>query len=494
MPHLRVSRALERLLTTNKPIKVAVGGRGSGKSIGFGDIFTMKMDAEAADIYCLREFQENILDSVHRVFKESIEDRLALDGWDVQEKKIISPRGAVTVYKGAARNPNNIQSAQGYKYSWFEEAHTASKASLDKLLPTILRNPGAECWFSANPQSSADPFSQRFIVPYQKELDKHGYYEDDLHLIVVVNWRDNPWWNIEQERLRQWDYDNKPRAEYDWIWEGKFNDTVENALIKPEWFDACMDAHKLPHLKAVFKPVGAKVAAHDPFDDGNDAGGYALRHGSIIEAVRSKEHGEIDEVCDWATGHAINDAADLFVWDGDGMGTGLKRQVQLAFDGTRTQYHMFRGSLSGKGQDNAEQVYMKDESETDNESLETKRQGRTYADTFKNNRAQYYSLLKDRMYNTYRCVVRGEYVDPDDMLSINSEGVENIPALRAQVCRVPIKLNGNGLVQIMNKQEMKKLEISSPNDADSIMMSLVIPTEKASEPEQFAAIESGWMG
>jgi len=167
---LKVNRRLERLLTVHKPIKVAVGGRGSGKSIGFGDIFTMKMASEGADIYCLREFQDSITDSVHKVFRGSIHDRLQLKGWDVQETKIIAPNGARTVYKGANRNPDAMQSAQDFKYSWFEEAHRASQSSIDKLLPTIIRTPGAECWFSANPQSSADPFSQRFLVPYLGDL------------------------------------------------------------------------------------------------------------------------------------------------------------------------------------------------------------------------------------------------------------------------------------------------------------------------------------
>jgi len=198
MPTLKVNKKLEKFLTTSKQIKVAIGGRSSGKSIGFGDMLTMKMATEGADIYCLREFQDSIADSVHRVFISSIEERLELDGWSVTNDRVKAPNGAVTKYKGAARNPDSIQSAQGYKYSWFEEAHTMSQASIDKLLPTILRNPGAECWFGANPQSSADPFSQRFITPYQKFLDRDGFYEDDLHLIVVINWRDNPWHTSER--------------------------------------------------------------------------------------------------------------------------------------------------------------------------------------------------------------------------------------------------------------------------------------------------------
>ena len=72
MPNLKVNKKLERFLTTPKPIKVAIGGRNSGKSIGFGDMLTLKMATENADIYCLREFQDSISDSVHRVFQDSI--------------------------------------------------------------------------------------------------------------------------------------------------------------------------------------------------------------------------------------------------------------------------------------------------------------------------------------------------------------------------------------------------------------------------------------
>jgi phage terminase large subunit len=470
MPTLRINKKLEPFLTKPKQLKIAIGGRGSGKSIGIGDALTFKMATEKADIYCLREFQDSISDSVHRVFEGSINDRLMLDGWNVQEKRIISPEGAQTAYKGAARNPNSIQSAQGYKYSWFEEAQTMSQASIDKLLPTILRNPGAECWFSANPQSSADPFSQRFIVPYLRELNKHGYYEDDLHLIIVVNWRDNPWWNIEQETLRKWDYTNLSRAKYDWVWEGKFNDEVADSIVKAEWFDSCIDAHKLDKLKEVFKPLGARIAAHDPSDTGKDNKGYAMRHGSIVQHIYEKNSGEIDVGCDWATNLAREHKADWFVWDGDGMGAGLKRQVANNLDSTNTKYQMFKGSLSGKGQDHADKMYQKGYGDKNNNL--------TNAEVFKNNRAQYYISLADRCYNTYRCVVKGEYVDPEEMISFDSDGIESIPALRSELCRIPRKNNSNGLQQLMNKQEMKSQGIDSPGMADSLMMLMFQPPVK----------------
>jgi len=280
-----------------------------------------------------------------------------------------------------------------------------------------------------------------------------------------VNWKDNPWWNPEQEALRVWDYENISRAKYYWIWEGKFNDEVDRSIIKTEWFDAAIDAHKLERLKNAFKPNGLKIAAHDPSDGGSDAKGYALRHGSVFTRICKMQGGEIDKGADWAIALAKSDGADWFTWDCDGMGAGLKRQVDQAFTGTKCQTHVFKGSLSGKGQDRAGEKYQ------DN----GKGQALTYQEVFKNNRAQYYKTLADRFYNTYKCVIEGQYIDPDDMISIDSDGVENMQELRSETCRVPAKPNNNGLFQVMSKQDMAGEGIKSPNMTDAMMMATWFP-------------------
>ena len=153
------------------------------------------------------------------------------------------------------------------------------------------------------------------------------------------------------------------------------------------------------------------------------------------------------------------------------MGAGLKRSVATNLDGKKIQYQMFRGSLSGKGQDNAVKNYQQEYGGRQSNP-------KTYAETFKNNRAQYYTMLADRFYNTYKCVVRGEYIAPELMISLDTNGIANIDALRAEVCRIPAVENPNGLIQIMNKKEMKSKGIESPNMADSLMMAMFVPPIK----------------
>lgn len=492
-PDIYVAEKAERIIKSKKRFIVVIGGRGSTKSVLGVDIAIADAKDNSSRTYFLREFQSSIKNSVHSLVKSEV-TRFGFPDFQTLDNSIKHKDESVFEFAGIARNIDSVKSTHGFKRFEVEEAQFISQTSLDVLTPSLRKGPknglpekfkdehsliedisnndmdDVSIIFVANPRSSADPFSKRFIEPYKKEIDKHGYYEDDLHLIVKINHYDNPWFEdsgLESERA--WDYENRDRAFYLHKWEGEYNDSIDGSIIKPEWFDAAVDAHKLERLKKVFEPHGAKVAAHDPFDDGNDAGGYALRHGSIIKYVKSKESGEIDEVCDWATGLAHNHGADMFVWDGDGMGTGLKRQISIAFDGTKTKYRMFKGSLSGKAQENAYDIYMPQMSDGYTES-------RTYAETFKNNRARFYTDLAARLYNTYRCVIKGEYIDPDEMISFDSDGIDDLTGLRSQVCRIPLKDHQGGLIQIMSKKDMKALGIDSPNESDSVMMSLISAT------------------
>ena len=362
------------IFTIPKRIKIIVGGRGSTKSTGVADYVAAKV-ATGQLWCCARENQNSIEESVHRNMLDEI-SRLGIEGFEDTKTSITHlPTGGRTFYRGLARNITSLKSTlSGIDGLWIEEGEDISDNTLRILTASVRLNATdserllsgedvkmPEIIITMNRGGRTGAIAQKWLARADKELDRCGYYEDDMLMVVEMNYTDMPqsWFRasgLEEERLD--DYEKMSRAEYDHKWLGKYLDSVDGAIIKSEWFDACVDAHKIDRLKKVFEPHGAVIASHDPFDDGDDAGGYVCRHGSIIKKVKSKDKGEIDEVCDWATGHAINDGADWFIWDGDGMGTGLKRQVSIAFEGTKTKYHMFRGSLSGSGQDNATKIYI----------------------------------------------------------------------------------------------------------------------------------------
>lgn len=473
MQAFKIPEKLFPLIQKPKRFKIVVGGRGGGKSKSFATILSMKAHLERALIACFREFQNSIDDSVYSLIKSCIYEH-KFPGFNITKSTIEHKLGGGFRFKGLARSLEGVKSMHGTKYFWVEEGQFLSDESLRILTPT-LREADSELWISANPMSSADPFSQRFIVPFKTELDRDGFFEDDLHLIIKINHSDNPWFPPVLEQERRFDFIHLPRAMYDHIWEGEFNDMVEYSIIMPEWFDACVNSHS----RLGFKPQGAKIVSFDPSDLGTDDKALVCRQGSVILDAKLKKTGDVNEGADWATGYAAYHQADTFTWDSDGMGTSLKRQVRDALNGKHADIQPFRGS---SGPEFPGRIYQDIKLGKDSR--------RTNKDTFKNRRAQFYWYLRDRMYATYLAVEKGVYTDPEKMISINPD-IKLLRQMRSEVCRVPRKPLGSGMIQILSKVEMKKLKIQSPNLADSLMMSLIRPRLSGGvndKPMQFTSL------
>ena len=481
---LKVTDKLTWLLSKPKRVKIAIGGRGSQKSTGVGDMMLMFADC-GERICCTREFQNSIDDSVHENLKLEIA-RLGVEGnFNVMASEIKAHSGGEIFYKGLARNITSLKSLAGVKKLWIEEGESVSKRSLTVLTPSIRSSAAdnvigidgdyepPEIWITMNRGSTKDAVSKKYLKRAEKDLAKYGRYEDDLMMIVEVNWRDNPWFPPELEQERLDDLENLDRAEYDHIWEGRYSDTVENAIIRPEWFDACIDAH----IKLGFEALGQERVSYDPADTG-DAKAIAYSHGSVVLDAISNNSGRIDTATDWATSFTIDKKPDAFTWDADGMGMGLKRQITDAFKGKKIEVEAFRGS---EGADNPTQTYDRLESEV--------KKSKNNKETFLNKRAQYYWMLRDRMLRTYQAVEKESRVfNPDDLISFSSS-IKELDTLRAEVCRIPRKYNGSGRIQLLTKAEMKKLDIDSPNMADAVMM-LMRPVAVQNKVEKINF--SGW--
>lgn len=446
-----------------KRFKIIIGGRGGAKSESVAALFAGMVDQAGCRAVCCREYQTSIKQSVHSLMSRKIRE-LELTGFGILATEIIHDNGGGVSYQGLARDPQAIKSIDNAELCWVEEAQSLSEASIEELTPSIRGN-DSEIWMTANLQSSNDPFSKRFFKPFEKELRKNGYFEDDLHTIVWINYYDNPWFPPQLEKERARDKETMSDAGYAHKWLGEPSDTVEDAIIMPEWFDACIDAH----IKLGFEPRGEEVVSHDPSDTGPDSKANCYRHGNVIKDVQERDFGDVNQGGDWAVNYTLSVKPDRFIWDGDGMGTALKRQFNEAFADKKLDVEMFKGSESP---DRPDDYYETVEGETN-------RSRKKIRDTFRNKRAQYAWELRDRIYRTYLAVNQGKcIIDQDELISFSSE-IKDLALLRSEMCRVPQKYNSRGLIQIMTKKEMRSLGIESPNMFDAVMMSLMSKPKQA---------------
>lgn len=207
------------LLNENHRYKVAYGGRGSGKSVGFADACLIKALKSKIRILCTRQLQTSIKDSVHKLLCDRIEALGLLDKFEVTRETIRCETGSEFIFKGIQNNVMEIKSMEGIDIAWCEEAQSISKDSWDVLIPTI-RKEGSEIWVTFNPDHEEDETYQRFVKHPPPDCKS-----------VLVNYTDNPYFpevlRREMEYCKSVDY---PRYEH--IWLGKTIVETEAQIFK----------------------------------------------------------------------------------------------------------------------------------------------------------------------------------------------------------------------------------------------------------------------
>ena len=473
-PDVLLPENLEKMLTSHKKYKIIYGGRGGTKSVTIANLLVSYMNDFADDVMCFREVQKSIKSSVFKQMVKQIK-KCELKGFRPvpSQGELKHDNGAEASFWGLSGNLDDIKGLTGYKRFWVDEAEKTSEESLTTMGPTMRDMPGAELLFSMNPKSRTAPMAQQFLVPYERELNAKGWYEDEHHLIVKVGYETNPWFELDESLMQEIEKDRnlvkvgaKTQEWFDHVWHGAYNDDVDNALIKGDWLDACIDAHKV----LGFEAQGVEIVAHDPSDTGPDPKGLAYRHGSIIKDVIEKRDGDVNQGNDWAMGYAIANKVDHYTWDVGGMGITLKRDIDKTLEGKKIQANMFNG---GEGVVHPNAIY----GPTDNDTFSKQK---TNKEVFRNKRSQMYAILRNRVYNTYMAVIHEKrIIDPDELISFSSE-IDCWTQLRAELCRLPLVDNNNGMIQIMSKKDMIKppLSIPSPNLADSVMMTMDVQLKR----------------
>lgn len=472
-PHnATLPEAFEPVLKSRKRFIVIIGGRGSGKSESLGFILNADVNDYGAKVMNLREFQSAIKYSVHPLLAAKI-DEAEYSGFIVQKDEIKHVNGGGHVFLGMARNPDSVKSAYGFNRFWGEEAQTFSQESLLKLTPT-MRKAGGRMYFTANPGSSEDPFSQRFIVQFQDALDAYGIYEDDEHLILVVNYDKNPWFPAALRAEMEGDRKRLGKALFAHVWLGKYSDEIPDCIIDADTFDLCVNAHKVLN----FEPTGRKIVALDPADVGADNKALIMRHGSVVTRVESWYEGDANAAADRLVGTAKANGATVVMWDIAGLGAGLRRDITQPYSGAPGV--IVEGYNAGSGVLNPTAPVELDR------WLNKEAEGKnalSNQDIFANRGSQDIYELRRRMERTAQAVaakLRGEEptFNPDELISFDRDafrhGDEDLfSKFRAELCRIPRIYNANGKFSRMSKPEMRrKLKLKSPGMADALIMTM----------------------
>ncbi len=257
---IKIARPFLPLISIKKRIKFFYGGRGGGKSYAFADALLLLGLQKKLLIACVREIQESIKDSVHRLLSDRI-SFYGLDEFDVKESEIVNRvNGTRFIFKGLRnQDVQKIKSLEGVDIVWIEEAQVITKKSWEILAPTI-RKDGSEIWISMNRIEENDPLWVAVAAN-----------PDERTIVKKVNFYDNPFCPDELKK-QAFECKQKSLSDYLHIWEGEPLSQGAHKLIDSAKVHEAMR----PKIKETTSPlvIGLDVARF-----GDDATVFCFRRG-----------------------------------------------------------------------------------------------------------------------------------------------------------------------------------------------------------------------
>lgn len=193
------------------------GGRGSSKTQSVGRFLLFLGDKCKLRICCGREIQNTISDSVKTVF-ESLITEYKLN-YTIKDKEIVhNSTGTTIIFKGFREQGKvNIKGLADVDILWIDEAESITKATLDVIIPTIVRKQNARIFFTMN----------RFVRNDAVYMFCTGR-SDCLH--ININYFDNPY--LTEQMLKEAEIQKaKNIKDYEHIWLGLPIDQAHDYLI-----------------------------------------------------------------------------------------------------------------------------------------------------------------------------------------------------------------------------------------------------------------------
>ena len=149
---LSIPPKLQPIITRFNDYKIFIieGGRGSAKTHTVGRILTYIAEKRIVRIFCGREIQATIEESVYTLFCDLIQKYSM--AYRVTKSKISSLlSGSTLSFKGfRERGAINIKGIEGADIVWVDEAQALTKLVLDNLLPTLRKETPIKFIFTLN--------------------------------------------------------------------------------------------------------------------------------------------------------------------------------------------------------------------------------------------------------------------------------------------------------------------------------------------------------
>jgi hypothetical protein len=250
---------------TEKPLghyryRAAFGGRGGAKSWEVTDaaIFHAVTTPKLRVIF-LREIMANLKESSIELVRNRLTHYGLLDTYFREVDGMFVGRAGqkilfIGLWKG--NKPEGIKSLEGAGLTILEEAQEVRQASMDVLLPTILRTSISELWAIWNPRLATDPIDVFFRGPVKPKRA----------IVRKINFDQNPFFPEALRELMALDFlKNKLRAA--WIWLGSYMPSVQGAIWTREGLDKAWQTGRLAD-----SGWGRVVVGVDPSGGGDDVG------------------------------------------------------------------------------------------------------------------------------------------------------------------------------------------------------------------------------
>lgn len=250
--------------------------------------------------------------------------------------------------------------------------------------------------------------------------------------------------------------------------------SVEGVVIPSLWVQAAIDAH----VKLGIEPTGERWGSLDVAGGGVDGrsidkNAFGTKHGILVDHIEQWSGTDAGD-----TFGTVAKAFDLcshlrlrgFDYDADGLGA-LVRGDARVLNEARTRDNTFRKpgeqlkpiiTRAFRGSASGEALYMPNAFVKGADGKPLDRRNKDY---FANYKAQSWWALRYRFQQTYRAVIKGMKVDPDDIISLSSK-LKDLGRLTVELSQPVYSINGLGKMVIDKTPD----GVASPNEGDVVMM------------------------